>query len=83
MDFPLPEHLPGLLAQMDDFIETQIKPLEREDIQYFDRRCLQSSPRALSGLDQRRSRTTGLPCWDNGIQLYRSHGLGSIQAFHI
>lgn len=38
MDFALPEHLPGLLAEMDDFIEAQIKPLEREHIQYFDHR---------------------------------------------
>ncbi|WP_205876886.1 acyl-CoA dehydrogenase family protein [Mycobacterium camsae] len=38
MDFSLPEHLPGLLAEMDDFIEAEIKPLERENIQYFDHR---------------------------------------------
>lgn len=38
MDFSLPEHLPGLLAEMDEFIETEIKPLERENIQYFDHR---------------------------------------------
>ena len=38
MDFALPEHLPGLLAEMDAFIETEIKPLERENIQYFDQR---------------------------------------------
>ncbi|MBW0018242.1 MAG: acyl-CoA dehydrogenase family protein [Mycobacterium sp.] len=38
MDFSLPEHLPGLLAEMDEFIETEIKPLEREHIQYFDHR---------------------------------------------
>ena len=30
MDFALPEHLPGLLAEMDAFIEVEIKPLERE-----------------------------------------------------
>jgi acyl-CoA dehydrogenase len=38
VDFALPEHLPGLLAEMDAFIEVEIKPLEREHIQYFDQR---------------------------------------------
>ncbi|ORV66882.1 acyl-CoA dehydrogenase family protein [Mycobacterium gastri] len=38
MDFALPEHLPGLLAQMDEFIDSEIKPLERQHIQYFDHR---------------------------------------------
>jgi acyl-CoA dehydrogenase len=38
VDFTLPEHLPGLLAEMDEFIESEIKPLERENIQYFDQR---------------------------------------------
>ena len=38
MDFTLPEHLPGLLAEMDEFIEAEIKPLEREHIQFFDHR---------------------------------------------
>lgn len=38
MDFSLPEHLPGLLAEMDAFIEAEIKPLERDHIQYFDHR---------------------------------------------
>jgi alkylation response protein AidB-like acyl-CoA dehydrogenase len=37
VDFTLPDHLPGLLADMDEFIEREIKPLEREHIQYFDR----------------------------------------------
>lgn len=37
MDFTLPEHLPGVLAEMDAFIEAEIKPLEREHMQYFDR----------------------------------------------
>ena len=37
MDFTLPEHLPGVLAEMDAFIEAEIKPLERENMQYFDR----------------------------------------------
>jgi acyl-CoA dehydrogenase len=38
VDFALPEHLPGLLGEMDAFIELEIKPLERENIQYFDHR---------------------------------------------
>jgi acyl-CoA dehydrogenase len=38
VDFSLPEHLPGLLADMDAFIEAEIKPLERENMQYFDHR---------------------------------------------
>ena len=37
-DFSVPEHLPALLAEMDAFIEAEIKPLEREHMQYFDRR---------------------------------------------
>jgi acyl-CoA dehydrogenase len=38
VDFTLPDHLPDLLAEMDGFIEAEIKPLEREHIQYFDHR---------------------------------------------
>ncbi len=38
MDFALPEHLPGLLDEIDAFIESEIKPLERENMQYFDQR---------------------------------------------
>ncbi len=38
MDFALPEHLSVVLAEMDEFIEAEIKPLEREHIQYFDQR---------------------------------------------
>jgi len=38
VDFSLPGHLPGVLADMDEFIEVEIKPLEREHIQYFDHR---------------------------------------------
>ncbi len=38
MDFTLPDHLPGLLAEMDAFIEAEIKPLERDHIQFFDQR---------------------------------------------
>ena len=38
MDFTLPDHLPGVLAEMDAFIEAEIKPLERENMHYFDQR---------------------------------------------
>jgi len=38
MDFALPEHLPGLLADMDAFIERDIAPLQAENMQYFDQR---------------------------------------------
>lgn len=38
MDFTLPDHLPALLAEMDDFIEREIAPLQAEHMQYFDHR---------------------------------------------
>jgi alkylation response protein AidB-like acyl-CoA dehydrogenase len=38
MDFTLPEHLPALLAEMDDFIEREIAPLQADNMQYFDHR---------------------------------------------
>lgn len=38
MDFTLPEHLPPLLAEMDEFIEREIAPLQAENMQYFDHR---------------------------------------------
>jgi alkylation response protein AidB-like acyl-CoA dehydrogenase len=38
MDFTLPDHLPALLAEMDDFIEHEIAPLQAENMQYFDHR---------------------------------------------
>ncbi|MEN3317480.1 MAG: acyl-CoA dehydrogenase [Mycobacterium sp.] len=38
MDFILPDHLPGVLTEMDAFVEAEIKPLERENMQYFDQR---------------------------------------------
>jgi acyl-CoA dehydrogenase len=38
VDFTLPDHLPGLLDEIDAFIEREIKPLEREHMQYFDQR---------------------------------------------
>jgi acyl-CoA dehydrogenase len=38
VDFTLPDHLPELLDEIDAFIEHEIKPLERENMQYFDQR---------------------------------------------
>jgi alkylation response protein AidB-like acyl-CoA dehydrogenase len=40
MDFTLPEDLVGLLAKIDEFIEREIRPLERENdnIRFFDHR---------------------------------------------
>ena len=38
MDFTLPDHLTRLLADMDAFIESDIKPLENDNLQYFDHR---------------------------------------------
>ncbi len=38
MDFEIPEEIERKLAELDDFIESEIKPLERENIQFFDHR---------------------------------------------
>ena len=38
MDFTLPEHLPALLARWTPSSRPRSKPLEREHMQYFDRR---------------------------------------------
>src|ERR1700730_10038378 len=38
MDFELPSEITAKLADRDAFIETEIKPLERENIQFFDHR---------------------------------------------
>jgi len=38
MDFNLPDDIQAKLAELDDFIEREIKPLERENLQYFDHR---------------------------------------------
>jgi acyl-CoA dehydrogenase len=38
MDFQLPEEITAKLAELDAFIEAQIKPLEREHMQFFDHR---------------------------------------------
>ena len=38
MDFALPEHLRGVLDEIDAFISAEIAPLEAEHLQYFDRR---------------------------------------------
>ena len=38
MDFQLPQEITAKLAELDAFIEAQIKPLEREHMQFFDHR---------------------------------------------
>ncbi|MGH8995699.1 MAG: acyl-CoA dehydrogenase, partial [Acidimicrobiales bacterium] len=40
MDFDLPEELAAYLVELDEFIENEIKPLERENdnIRFFDHR---------------------------------------------
>ena len=38
MDFELPKEITDKLAELDAFIEAEIKPLERENIQFFDHR---------------------------------------------
>ena len=38
MDFTIPVEIAELLDELDDFIEREIKPLEAENIQYFDHR---------------------------------------------
>lgn len=38
MDFSIPEEIKAKLAELDAFIEKEIKPLENEHIQYFDER---------------------------------------------
>lgn len=38
MDFQIPDEIKAKLAELDEFIEREIKPLEEENIQYFDHR---------------------------------------------
>ena len=38
MDFDLPSEIIVKLAELDAFIEAEIKPLERENMQFFDHR---------------------------------------------
>src|SRR5258708_37398996 len=38
MDFELPSEITNKLAELDAFIEAEIKPLERDNIQFFDHR---------------------------------------------
>jgi alkylation response protein AidB-like acyl-CoA dehydrogenase len=38
MDFAIPDEITTKLAELDGFIEREIKPLERENMQYFDHR---------------------------------------------
>jgi alkylation response protein AidB-like acyl-CoA dehydrogenase len=38
MDFELPAEITAKLAELDAFIEAEIKPLERDNMQFFDHR---------------------------------------------
>jgi len=38
MNFEIPDEIRAKLAELDEFIEREIKPLERENMQYFDHR---------------------------------------------
>ena len=38
MDFHLPAEITAKLAELDAFIDAEIKPLERDNMQYFDHR---------------------------------------------
>lgn len=38
MDFEIPEEIQRKLSELDDFIEREIRPLERENLQFFDHR---------------------------------------------
>ena len=38
MDFELPKEITDKLAELDAFIEAEIKPLERDNIRFFDHR---------------------------------------------
>ncbi len=38
MDFAIPADIQAKLDELDDFIEREIKPLERENMQFFDHR---------------------------------------------
>jgi len=38
MDFELPGEITAKLAELDAFIEAEIKPLERDNMQFFDHR---------------------------------------------
>ena len=38
MDFEIPADITELLKRIDAFIEAEIKPLERENMQFFDHR---------------------------------------------
>lgn len=38
MDFAIPADITAFLAELDAFVEREIRPLERENIQYFDHR---------------------------------------------
>ena len=38
MDFELPPEITAKIVELDAFIEAEIKPLERENMQFFDHR---------------------------------------------
>ena len=38
MDFAIPEEIQAKLDELDEFIEREIKPLEAENMQFFDHR---------------------------------------------
>ena len=50
MDFEIPEPTKAFLRELDEFIARVIKPLEEENIQFFDyRREWARTPRAARG----------------------------------
>jgi acyl-CoA dehydrogenase len=45
VDFDLPKEITDKLAELDAFIEAEIKPLERDNIQLFDHRRVDQGKR--------------------------------------
>jgi hypothetical protein len=65
MDFTLPDEITAKLAELDAFIEAEIKPLEREHIQYFDhRREYARTDWANDGRPHRASGVPSSPRWN-------------------
>ena len=56
MDFELPKEITAKLAELDAFIEAEIKPLERENMQFFDHR----RENARTDWEQRRASARGM-----------------------
>ena len=56
MDFELPKEITDKLAELDAFIEAEIKPLERENMQFFDHR----RENARTDWEQRRPPARGM-----------------------